>query len=163
LGKDKSFWDGDGATGLAFLRRDGFASMDADAQEGILTTRLVMFRGRFCFVNVAAADGGLRVEVLDADAKVIAPFIKSNCVPLSADSTIQRVQWRGAEDLSRLAGKPVRFRFHLRNGQLYAFWVSPEASGASHGYVAAGGPGFTGPRDTVGLAASQIANPSLSP
>jgi len=44
----------------------------------------------------------------------------------------------------------VRFRFHLRNGALYAFWVSPDKSGASRGYVAAGGPGFTGPTDTVG-------------
>jgi hypothetical protein len=35
-------------------------------------------------------------------------------------------------------------------GSLYAFWVSPESTGASHGYVAAGGPGFTGPTDTVG-------------
>ena len=41
-------------------------------------------------------------------------------------------------------------RFHLKNGSLYAFWVSPDESGASHGYVGAGGPGFTGPRDTVG-------------
>ena len=36
---------------------------------------------------------------------------------------------------------------------LYAFGVSPDANGASHGYVAAGGPGFTSPTDTVGLAA----------
>jgi len=47
----------------------------------------------------------------------------------------------------------VRLRFHLRSGRLYAFWVSPDASGASGGYVAAGGPGFTGPTDTVGVAA----------
>ena len=38
-----------------------------------------------------------------------------------------------------LADKPVKFRFHLRNGCLYAFWVSPSPAGASHGYVAAGG------------------------
>ena len=59
------------------------------------------------------------------------------------------VTWKAA-GLGALAGKPVRFRFHLRNGRLYAFWVSPDASGASHGYVAAGGPGFAGPVDTVG-------------
>jgi hypothetical protein len=46
----------------------------------------------------------------------------------------------------------VRFRFHLRQGSLYAFWVSPERNGASHGYVAGGGPGFSGPTDTVGQA-----------
>ena len=60
------------------------------------------------------------------------------------------MNWDGAQDLSDLAGKPVRFRFHLSNGDLYAFWVSPDTSGASYGYVAAGGPGFSGAMDTVG-------------
>jgi hypothetical protein len=60
------------------------------------------------------------------------------------------VTWEGGSDLASLAGQPVRFRFALTNGRLYAFWVSPDATGASHGYVAAGGPGFTGPIDTVG-------------
>ena len=60
------------------------------------------------------------------------------------------MRWKKAEDLGRLAGKTVRFRFTLRDGRLYAFWVSPEKSGASHGYVAAGGPGLTGLTDTVG-------------
>ena len=68
----------------------------------------------------------------------------------AADSTLRQMVWQGADDLSALAGKPVRFRFHLKNGALYAFWVSPDQSGASHGYVAAGGPGFNGPTDTVG-------------
>jgi len=60
--------------------------------------------------------------------------------------------WRGGGDLSALAGQPVKFRFSLRDGSLFSFWVSPETTGASHGYVAAGGPGFTGPTDTVGAA-----------
>jgi hypothetical protein len=59
------------------------------------------------------------------------------------------VKWKGA-DLSALAGKPVRLRFHLKNAQLYSFWVSAHANGASQGYVAAGGPGFTGIQDSVG-------------
>ena len=50
--------------------------------------------------------------------------------------------WKGGADLSPLKGKTVHFRFQLSHGQLYSFWVSPETSGASHGYVAAGGPGF---------------------
>jgi hypothetical protein len=35
---------------------------------------------------------------------------------------------------------------------LYSFWVTPSAQGASYGYVAAGGPGFTSAIDTVGAA-----------
>ena len=138
-------------TGLATLRRDGFASMDA-AAEGTLTTRPVSFRGKHLFVNAAVA-GELQVEVLDGDGKVIEPFSRANCTAVKGDATLLPVRWRGAADLAPLAGKPVRFRFHLRDGRLYAFWVSPEASGASHGYVAAGGPGFSGPTDTIGLAA----------
>jgi hypothetical protein len=137
-------------TGLATLRRDGFASMEAGASEGTLTTRPVRFSGRHMFVNACAARGGLRVEILSDGGRPIAPFTKRACVPIAADATLAAVNWDGAADLSSLAGRPVRFRFHLREGALYSFWVSPDESGASHGYVAAGGPGFPGPTDTAG-------------
>jgi hypothetical protein len=113
----------------------------------------MVFDGKYLFVNVDAKAGELRMEVLDADGKVIAPFLRDNCVPVKADSTRQRIEWKGAPDLAALARQTagrVRFRFHLTNAKLYSFWVSPDLSGASHGYVAAGGPGLTGPTDTTG-------------
>ena len=138
------------ATGLAKLRRDGFASMDAPEEaEGVLTTRSVRFSGKHLFVNADVDTGELRVEVLDEAGDVIKGFGRAACKPLRADGTRLPVTW-GDRGLGKLAGKPVRFRFHLSGGSLYAFWVSPERSGASHGYVAAGGPGFTGMMDTVG-------------
>jgi len=137
-------------TGLATLRRDGFASLDAGETKGTLTTRPVRFTGRYLFVNVDVDGGELRVEVLEADGRVIAPFTLDNCLPLGTDSTLAQLQWKGAEDQAKLAGRPVRLRFHLTRGSLYAFWVSPEKSGASYGYVAGGGPGFSGPLDTAG-------------
>ncbi len=141
--------DTGGATGLAVLRRDGFASFDAGQDGGTLTTRPVTFRGRYLFVNAATADGELTVEVFDGHGRVIEGFTRADCLPVRADRTHQAVTWK-AGDLGKLAGRPVKFRFHLTGGRLYAFWVSPERSGASHGYVAAGGPGFPGPVDTVG-------------
>jgi len=66
---------------------------------------------------------------------------------------LHEVTWGDGADLAPLRGKPVRFRFHLTNGSLYSFWVSPDASGASHGYLAAGGPGYDGVVDTLGAAA----------
>jgi hypothetical protein len=142
--------DSGATTGLARLRRDGFASLEAGEEPGTLTTRTITFQGKYPFVNVDAKAGQLRMEVLDAGGKVIAPFAMANCLPVRADSTRQPVQWQGAADLSSLSGKQVRFRFELRRGRLYSFWVSPALSGASYGYLAAGGPGFTGPTDTVG-------------
>jgi hypothetical protein len=138
--------DGNGATGVAFLRRDGFASMKAKA-EGALTTRPVKFSGAHLFVNLAAPRGELAVEVLGQDGKVIAPFSRENCLPIIGDHTRAEVKWKNGGDLAKLAGQPVKLRFHLRNGALYSFWVSADARGASGGYVAAGGPGFSGSKD----------------
>jgi hypothetical protein len=139
-----------GVTGLATLRRDGFASMDAGAAGGTLTTRLVTFQGKYPFVNVDASRGELRVEVLDESGTPIPPFTRDNCWPVRGDQTMAPVYWSSAVDLSAVRGRKVRLRFHLTNGRLYAFWVSPDDTGASHGYVAAGGPGFTSNRDTIG-------------
>jgi hypothetical protein len=143
-------WYAGGATGVAMLRRDGFASMNADEKVGVLTTRPVTFKGKHMFVNVNAPKGELQVEVLDENGKVIAPFSAKNCIPVKGDKTKQQVMWKGAADLSTLSGQKVQFRFSLKQGELYSFWVSPDANGASYGYVAAGGPAFPGPMDTVG-------------
>ena len=78
-----------------------------------------------------------------------------NCQAITGDKTLAPPTWREARDLSAVNGRPVRLRFHLRSGRLYAFWTSPDESGASHGYVAAGGPGLTGLTNTVGMAAYQ--------
>jgi len=150
------------STGLATLRRDGFVSMDhpgharverlsgSGVAPGTLITRPVRFSGKHLFVNLAAPSGDLRVEVLDEAGRTIAPFTAAACVPVRGDSTCARVTWTSSKDLSAIANRAVRFRFQLSNGALYAFWVSADEHGASRGYVAAGGPGFTGPTDTVG-------------
>lgn len=151
-GKHRGMYTG-AAVGLAVLRRDGFASMDAREAGGTLTTRPVIFNGSRLFVNVAPGGGELLVEVLDGRGQVIPGFAAADATPLMEDRTLAPVTWRGTADLSALRGKAVAFRFHLSRGSLYAFWVSPNASGASHGYIGAGGPGYPGVTDTVGAAA----------
>jgi hypothetical protein len=131
-----------GSTGLAVLRRDGFVSF---GDTGWLTTPPVRFTGRHLFVNADAHGGELTAEVIDQPG-----FAHAECVGVTSDSSRAPVRWKSRADLSSLAGKPVRLRFHLRDARLYSFWISPDRSGASYGYVAAGGPGFTGPMDTTG-------------
>jgi len=136
-----------GSIGLATLRRDGFASMDAGEREGALTTRPLTFKGKHLYVNLDAPEGELRAEVLDDNNQVVAPFTAANCAPLRGNTTRRRVTWQGADSLAAVRGKPVKFRFLLRGGSLYSFWVTPDANGASHGYVGAGGPAFDSVRD----------------
>ncbi len=138
-----------GAMGVAFLRRDGFASMNTP-DEGILTTRPVVFTGKNLFVNVNADKGELVAQVADMDGKPIAPFTFENSESIRNNTTIAQMKWKGGSDLSVLANKPVRFEFKLEKGKLYAFWVSRDESGRSDGYVAGGGPGFTSNIDTRG-------------
>lgn len=138
------------ATGIATLRRDGFASLDAGEDAAIVTTRPLRFSGTCLFINADASEGEVRVEALNEAGDVVAPYAAAACTPFTGNSTRARITWDGAADLAPLAGTPVRLRFHLRNARLFSFWVSPDERGASHGYVAAGGPGFTGPTDTAG-------------
>ena len=139
-----------GATGVAFLRRDGFASMNAGKSPATLTTRPLRFSGKHLFVNIDNPQGTLHAEVLDEQGQPIAPFTLARCKPVATDSTIQQISWQDAPSLVALAGRPLRLRFHLKNGSLYSFWISPNLDGRSNGFVAAGGPGYTGPTDTVG-------------
>ena len=150
------------STGLATLRRDGFASMDwlpgdgrprrqlaSDPDAGTLTTRLVRFDGQHLFVNADLGEGDLRVEVLDRDGSVIAPFTRDGCLPVTGDDTRISVRWK-AGSLADVAGRPVRLRFSMSRGRLYAFWVSRWPTGESRGFPAAGGPEFSGPVDAGG-------------
>lgn len=134
------------ATGLALLRRDGFAGMKAGKCGGTLTTRKVVFSGERLFVNTDAEAGELKVEVLDAEGKVVEPFSRENCIPVETNSTKHKVAWKDA-GISTLQGQVVRFRFHLEEGFIYSFWVSPTPDGTSHGFVAGGGPKYPGGKD----------------
>lgn len=142
---NKVWWDAGVSTGLATLRRDGFVSMRAAKQEGVLLTEKVSFDGRYLFVNcdVKRKKGRLLVEILDADGQVIPGYSRNECLGMrQTDSTKQRIMWKNKKDVSDLVGRSVRFKFYLSDGDLYAFWVSPWDSGESRGYTAGGGPGL---------------------
>ena len=144
-------------TGLATLRRDGFASLTDDVRAPqperarstparSVTTRPLRFSGAHLFVNADVA-GELRVEVLDREGRVLEPYSSANAVPVAGNGTKMPVRWQSRASLAELAGQPVRFRFTLTRGRLYAFWVSAAPTGQSGGYVGAGGPGYRAGRD----------------
>jgi hypothetical protein len=148
---------GECTTGLAVLRRDGFASVTdrwparqtrrVSPGPPQLVTRPLRFSGKHVFVN-ADVDGDLRVEVLDAAGRAIEPFSLERSLPIAGNGTRLPVRWRDHPAVDALAGRVVRFRFVLNRARLYAFWVSPSQGGHSRGYVAAGGPGFTASTDS---------------
>jgi hypothetical protein len=144
------------STGLATLRRDGFVSITDRWPAGstrpvlrhrsTLITRPVRFSGAHAFINADVA-GAIRVEMLDREGRTIPGFEATRAVAITGDHTKHPLQWSGGASIASLANTVVRFRFVLDRAHLYAFWVSPRASGESRGYPAAGGPEFSGPID----------------
>ena len=147
-----SYWSGiyaNGSTGLAILRRDGFASMEADENnEKKLLTRPLSFSGKHLFVNLDAPRGRLYAEACDLEGKPIEGFTRDNCIPISANSTKQLVSWKDGDSVESLVEKPIRLKFYMNNAKIYSFWVSKNRKGVSGGAIAAGGPGFSGYWDT---------------
>ena len=107
--------------GLATLRLDGFVSMRAGETEGVLTTKPLTFEGNRLIVNANCPEGCLRVELLGRKGEVIPGFGKDDAEPFAGDSLRHTITWRGIADVSRLAGEPIRIRFLLKGGDLYAF------------------------------------------
>jgi hypothetical protein len=137
-----SYWDACSSTGLAKLRRDGFASMDAGSDEGTLLTRKLLFDGEYLFVNADASQGEIVAEVLDKNGKTISDFSKDKCKPIKINGTKIILNWESGKTLKKYSGNPIRIKFYLKNASLYSFWVSKYKTGESGGYTSGGGPGL---------------------
>ena len=105
------------------FRTLGFASRRAGEREGVLTTHLLLFQGSRLTLNAAAAQGHVKVEVLDAGGHPVSGYSRAECSLQGFDSTRQEVSWQGRSDLKPLSGKPVRLRFYLQRADLYGFQI----------------------------------------
>jgi len=103
------------------LRLDGFASISADHETGEWRTKPLTFTGHLLEINYAtSAAGGIRVEIQDADGKPFEGYSLSDCPPMIGDQIARTVRWTAGEDVSALAGRPVRLRFEMKEADLYS-------------------------------------------
>jgi hypothetical protein len=119
----ENYWTGNSSEVRRYsLRLDGFVSVSAGYGGGELVTRPVRFTGGRLRLNFAtSAAGAVRVELERPDGSAVAGFAAADCDELFGDTVDRAVSWRGSEDVSALAGKPVRVRFLLRDADVYAF------------------------------------------
>ena len=111
-----------GAISRVIQRLDGFVSADAAYEGGELTTVPVVFSGKRLEVNVnASVAGSMQVEILDAGGKPVPGFTLADADAIKGNWIAKAVTWRGKDDVSALAGKPVQLRFVMRDAKLYAF------------------------------------------
>jgi len=119
-------------------RLDGFVSVDAGKQTGMIITRPFIFEGDKLTLNINAAKGSVKVGILnlpgreisgysttlsdDQEAKTkVGGFRVKNCDTITTDSVRHVVTWNGNGNVGNLAGQVVRLRFEMKNAKLYAF------------------------------------------
>lgn len=109
------------AIGLATLRKDGFASLDAGAEGGRVSTKLLRHVGGELRVNATFAAGGwLKAELAGRDGRVIPGYSFADSESVAKDGVDQLVSWRRHARLPD-GGQILSIRFSLQNASLYSF------------------------------------------
>ena len=104
------------------IRTDGFVSMRASLAGGEFVTRPLVFSGNKLVVNYStSAAGGVWVEIQDAAGKPIRGFAQADCHEVFGDEIERVVTWMDSETVSRLASRPIRLRFILKDADLFSF------------------------------------------
>ena len=103
------------------LRVDGFVSVAARLSGGQMLTHPLVFEGGKLALNVStSAVGDVRVELQDANGHALEGFGLDDCDEIYGDSLERTVSWNASDDVSALAGNPVRLRVLLRDADLYS-------------------------------------------
>ena len=112
------------------VRTDGFVSAHAGYPGGEFVTKPLTFTGKTLVLNYStAANGSIRIEVQDANGHPIPGFLLEESPLIFGDKIDAAVPWKhpqGRTDRSpfaRLAGKPVRLRFVMRDADIFSLQV----------------------------------------
>ena len=119
----EGYWRG-GATDLRrySIRLDGFVSAHASLDGGTLVTRAFTFEGDALELNYStSAAGSVRVEIQKPSGEAIPGFGLQQSRAMIGDTTGRTVKWQDKPDMGKLAGRPIRVRFELKDADLYAF------------------------------------------
>ncbi len=107
-------------TGLATLRLDGFASLEAGASPGVLVTESLELNGTHLCLNVDAEEGSVRLELLDEQGQPIPGFTRDQANPITGDQLRATVTWGARAGVGELRGRRVKLRVFLQDAHLYS-------------------------------------------
>ena len=111
------------------LRIDGFASLHAGYSGGEMITKAITFPAASeaevnLILNMStSAAGSVRVEIQDEQGNVRPEFSLDEADELIGDQIERVVTWQGNSDLSVQANRPIRFRFVLKDADVYSLRI----------------------------------------
>ncbi len=109
-------------------RTDGFASVHAGHPGGELVTKPLLFQGDNLVLNFAtSAAGSIRLEIQDVQGNPLPGLALEESPLIFGDGVEHTVRWERShakatsdKPLARIAGKPVRLRFVMKDADLYS-------------------------------------------
>jgi len=109
------------------LRLDGFASVRAPYQGGEFVMKPLTFQGDRLLLNFAtSAAGDIRVEIQDAAGTPLPGFTLAESIASIGNEIERPARWKSGSDLGTLAGKKLRFRFVMKDADLYAIRLAAQ-------------------------------------
>ena len=112
--------------GMATLRRDGFACIEAGAAEGTLLTKPFRHTGGKLMINATAGpEGYVKAELFDKTGRPIKSYEANHCREFKGDSLKGQITWKGKNTVPSTQ-EGVRIKFLLKNVKLYSFWIDPQ-------------------------------------
>lgn len=110
------------------IRPYGFVSIHADYAGGECVTQPIVFGGRELRLNCStSAAGSIRVEVQDEQGTPMEGFGIEDSDLFFGDKLDALMSWKGVSDLSSLVGRPVRFRFLLKDADIFGLKTNETA------------------------------------
>ena len=105
----------------AVLREDGFVSLHAPYQGGIVLTRPLKFAGSRLLLNYStSAAGSIRVEIQDPSGDPIEGYTLKDCLAIYGDQIERKVTWQTGPSVQNLAGRAVRLKIWMSDADLYS-------------------------------------------
>ncbi len=112
--------------GMATLRRDGFAAMQAGEVEASILTKPLRFDPGRLYVNAHVDPGGyVQAEILTAAGGALPGCELPACVAVAGDSIRAPLAWKHKSTIAPANAGHCRIRFVLKKARLYSFWIEP--------------------------------------
>ncbi len=104
------------------MRTDGFVSINASGSGGEMITKPFIFNGNRLILNFStSAAGNIRVGILDEQCHPIEGYTLEDCSDIFGDDIERIVTWnKNGADIKKIAGKPVRLKFVMKDADLYS-------------------------------------------
>lgn len=123
-----------GSIGLAMIRKDRFAGLQAGNTEGWVTTNPFRYESGAIGLNVNAKGGAgptdhyvrtgsARVEVIGENGEPIDGFGYDDSIPTQGDEATWQPEWIGG-GLEELAGRTISLRIYLVHAELFAITLT---------------------------------------